>query len=579
MINKDKKLTSAWQWHHKLKHHTHRLVILPARNRYARLYHQRTWTLVVDFATIVTIMIMLAVIIFFWNHPLTSNRHIDLSVEPVGTIVSGQVNHWQLNLGNNNRSDLQQAYLSWHLPAGWQIVDLHNDEYHWDPDQNILFINTLPANSELVIDFTTAGWGDVIYGNDWQVQFFYLNLGIKHNKTLAMDTVYDGSSLNLQISAPDQIYIANPVALDYTLLNNSNLSVESRVVLLVPGDFTVNGYKTENNNYQWERFVAAGDSWQRQLLGGLYSWSGDKALLTWFWQVKQGEEWLDQGKMSYSLPVIKPQIDLDLSLDNESDYKLHTDYRADVYIHNRQAQPLYNVRWQLEAIDQLWQLTQQWSTQSLKSLSFGEEDFLTVDWRVISSQQEQWAELPLRVRLSWTDDPTSTMRYYVYSEIKNLSFSPSLLLSSQIYYFTPAGDQIGYGPLPPRVNWATSYWLSLSLFSDWGGFSNSAAIITLAPGVRLLDYNSSHGVVYMDGDIRWAPGDYSYQSDSIPRLNLQLEIKPTAKQVGQRVELLQSVIAHAISDLTEQEFTATTAGLDNNMSGDRQGPNDGLVRP
>ena len=101
--------------------HTHRILIKPAQLRYVRLYHQRSMALISDLMIIIGIMVLFTALIFFWNHPITSNRYIELGINADSQLISGEEVNFQINWQNDNRNTVYDSYIVLIPPRGFNI--------------------------------------------------------------------------------------------------------------------------------------------------------------------------------------------------------------------------------------------------------------------------------------------------------------------------------------------------------------------------------------------------------------------------------------------------------------------------
>jgi len=108
---------------------THKVVVRPIQMRYIRLYHQRSMALVSDLLIIVGVMTMFIALIFFWNHPITSNRYIDLQMSLNSDQISGQDVSYKIYWENDNRNSVDDVYMSLMPPKGFVVNEILANGY------------------------------------------------------------------------------------------------------------------------------------------------------------------------------------------------------------------------------------------------------------------------------------------------------------------------------------------------------------------------------------------------------------------------------------------------------------------
>lgn len=141
-------------------------------------------------------------------------------------------------------------------------------------------------------------------------------------------------------------------------------------------------------------------------------------------------------------------------------------------------------------------------------------------------------------------------------------------------YFTSEGDQIGRGPLPPKVGKATSYWILASLETGASQIDNGSVVFRLPRGV---DWTGRSAVtagddLQRDGDgLIWRLGATEAHAGvafESPSASFEVSLTPTAEQVGMTPDLLNSSVFKGIDAWTGVALTSSLGGLDSQLPGD-----------
>ena len=560
----------------------HRAVVRPVQMRYIRLYHQRSMTLISDLLIIVGIMMLFVALIFFWNHPITSNRHIDLQISLNSEQISGQDVSYKIHWKNNNRNSIEGVYMSIMPPKGFVMKEVLINGYIYQEENNLIIIDKLlpGANGEFEINGKT--WVDTKIGAGWEIRLYYKNMGLKHNKTLHKNIEYSGSLLSSNISTLEKVYLNNNIPVNISVSNNSDEYLSSVYVdLQFPKDFeyikSIYGIK---DNTWYINGIKAGEKKELTIIGRLTHLDEAKVNFGIATGIISYDIDLLQNWQLVEADFILPKVDLDLSIDRHGSYILGQQYSSQVYYYNYGEYDLEDVQIRLFSSDT--GLKTQFITQvySYNKVKIDEENFLKSDFVIkrtngdVNDSLAVWAELSWRNMLS--EEPA---RIYMYSERKIIKVSPDLNLNAKLYYFTSGGDQIGYGPLPPVVGESTSYWISIRLWSSFGEVKNLELKTDLGKNTRLVDYNASLGSVIISDDIVWSLNSYntSWQYQPQPRLNLHIEITPSADQMESNVLLLENLTASAISLINNSVIDIEVKQINNDMSGDQFRPNNGKI--
>ncbi|MCR4279911.1 MAG: hypothetical protein NUV82_00615 [Candidatus Komeilibacteria bacterium] len=559
----DNKPKGGW---HLVRHHGRRWVINPVRLRYERLYQQRLSVLVFDLALIVFGLVLFAALIFFWNHPVTSNRNVDLAFELPETAISGALEEIKINYSNENRDVLEDAYLVLKLPQNFHLVDYDLRGLEYDSAKNIIYLNDLPRDAHGTIILRGYSWQALDSAQNWGVTLNYNNLDIPHSKSVSADLFYTHTLLVADLEIPDNIYTNSNATARLKLTNNSPYDIEKGVVqVYTTSDLFITG---EAQDYRWSDIrIPAGGSWHQEWR--IYSQQSVNPEINW--QISIGDEIL--VNISRTLFVKQPAITLDWQLLTDGTARAGQPVAIRYYIHNREQTSLDDYRLSLVDTTAQWRVDVQ--SEKHSSVSSDQEKYIEAVIRIFPVVDNITKAPELQAVIIWTG-PLGAGK--IYSLPKQLSIRPEVTISSKIVYYLPSGDQIAYGPLPPIVGEATSYWINLQVKPDFGGFRNMRATIDLPAHVELLDFSSNRGRISGKENIVWEIDSYDKGvNPTIPAINLKVEIIPTAAQAGQNLTLINSVRVLAESGLEGTDIEVNTGIINNDMSRDFHTPNDGRV--
>ncbi len=157
-------------------------------------------------------------------------------------------------------------------------------------------------------------------------------------------------------------------------------------------------------------------------------------------------------------------------------------------------------------------------------------------------------------------------------EAREDKFSSDLTVRSVARYYTPEGDQLGRGPLPPAVGRETKYWIFWSVennLSDLSDVSVSAVLpsnVSWAENISVslgeLTYNQARRTV------TWKIGEVGrYNGEDWPTLGVAFEIAltPGLSQAGSEAVLLEETKVFGEDKFTgqfiERKFVGPTTNL------------------
>ncbi|MFW0862118.1 MAG: hypothetical protein ACKKL6_00855 [Candidatus Komeilibacteria bacterium] len=562
---------------------THNVVIRPMQMRYIRLYHQRSMALVSDLLIIVGVMVMFIALIFFWNHPITSNRYIDLQMNLNSDQVSGQAVSYKIYWENDNRNSVDDVYMSLMPPKGFVIDEVLANGFTYQEKDNLIVMGELLPGANGEFEIKGKMWVDISLGADWDIRMYYKNLGLRHNKTLQKNITYSESLLDSNISTLEKVYLNNYFPINIKVVNNSEEYLPIVYVNLeLPEDFEYAPVYAIKDNTWYINGLKPGEERDLTITGRLTYLNAAKANFGVKTGITAYDSNLEQRSKYVAADYILPRVDLDLSLEEQNTYMLGQQYSSQIYYNNRESYDLEDVQVRLYSGSAGLKAEFNPGFYSYKEIGVEKEDFLKSTFVINRANGEVNKYVNVWAELSWkntySDDPE---RIYVFSEKKTIQASPDLNLEAKLYYFTPGGDQIGYGPLPPVVGEATSYWVSIRLWPSFGEVDDLKLTADLGDNVRLVEYNTSLGNVVNGNNLTWSLDSYStswyYQPQ--PRLNLHLEITPSEWQVGNNVVLLKNITASALSLVDKKTLNKEIDILNNSMLVDNFWPNDGKIIP
>lgn len=163
--------------------------------------------------------------------------------------------------------------------------------------------------------------------------------------------------------------------------------------------------------------------------------------------------------------------------------------------------------------------------------------------------------------------------YRVSTQSEKIKITSSLSLNAELRYFTPDGDQVGRGPLPPRVGKETKYWAFIHLFNRTNAVTNVMFSATLPAGVTWTGKSSvSHGKDALFNPltrtISWTTPEMTPHSQA--GIYLELAITPEMDNLGKTPQLLTNLKASAKDDFTDTLLSDNHPALDMSLPTDQE---------
>jgi len=158
-------------------------------------------------------------------------------------------------------------------------------------------------------------------------------------------------------------------------------------------------------------------------------------------------------------------------------------------------------------------------------------------------------------------------------------------LAVQVYpmYYAPTGDQLGRGPLPPKVNEQTKYWVFAKLINDISAVENVTLSMELPFNVSWSDRSNvpvGNPLVYDPNTrtISWTVSKLPVKPTNIG-FAFEVGIIPSASQIGQNPVLIQNIKISGRDERTGSLIEKDLGNITTKLIQDIKGKlRDGVVR-
>lgn len=145
-------------------------------------------------------------------------------------------------------------------------------------------------------------------------------------------------------------------------------------------------------------------------------------------------------------------------------------------------------------------------------------------------------------------------------------------LKTEVRYFTAEGDQIGRGPLPPKVSEATKYWVFIHLNNTTNPLINNSFEASLAPGVSFTGKQS----VTIGDPLRMENGKLVWSYSEIPAnsqvgLYFEVSVTPNIAQLGKNISLIRDFTFNSEDSFVGKKFNLSNGGLSNILGSSDRG--------
>ncbi|OIO19007.1 MAG: hypothetical protein AUJ23_02600 [Candidatus Magasanikbacteria bacterium CG1_02_32_51] len=164
--------------------------------------------------------------------------------------------------------------------------------------------------------------------------------------------------------------------------------------------------------------------------------------------------------------------------------------------------------------------------------------------------------------------------YKINTQTPKINIGTSLFSTAEIRYYTVEGDQIGRGPLPPKVNEETKYWAIIQMTNGTSNISNLHLNTTLPSYVSWTGKSS----VSIGNDISFNQNtrQISWNLKNLPAntsegVYFELSIIPDASMLTTNPIILKNISITGQDSFINQDISKSFGNLDNSLKTDSIG--------
>ena len=540
--------------------------------------------------------------IFWFTYDPTVRELVSISISSTEKRVqSGDYTTYTIHYENNSDVTLTDVRIALSLPEGFDIA---STSPYTITEQRVFALPNLVSGAQGTVSL--SGWFYDVpeQENTITATFSYVQEGETRREIKARQalTTLRGSVLQTVLSTSDTILGQGTTPVTLTLTNTGLRPLSNVTVPLPTGELRI-------RNIQVPSGTVSGSVWQVGNLDPEASVSLSGTLVSAVARSKQTiplaitptidvrGTTLAQATIAKQLRVSHPAVIIQTTLTDDSATALPgAVVPMNIAITNTGDTTLTNVVLTIPLSNTIQQ-------NSMRQENFGR---LTAEgFRITQAEHAALRQLapgttaiiPIRIPVSFS--PTGThIRLFITPSIKatiptvpqsvftytadaspEVKIGSQLLLQASSRYYTNEGDQLGRGPLPPKVGKETKYWVIIELQNTSNKIQNLSLNATLPNYVTWTGKSSvSHGadVTYDNASRRmsWRLNSLSpYQTVGI---YVELSITPTPADRGTTPVLLENIRATANDVFIEAPIFRTHPPIDISLPNDVTGQQKGV---
>lgn len=155
-------------------------------------------------------------------------------------------------------------------------------------------------------------------------------------------------------------------------------------------------------------------------------------------------------------------------------------------------------------------------------------------------------------------------RFEIAGQNGAIPLATELNLATSVRYYSDDGDQLGRGPLPPIVGQTTKYWVFITLNNTTNPIKDTALQVVLSSNATFTGKQSvtiGPALVHNSSNISWSYRELPAHSQA--GWYFEVAVTPTTEQIGQNINLVNSVKFNATDKTTGKTFSLQKGGLNN----------------
>lgn len=525
------------------------------------------------------------IFLFFWQ-PGIMNK-IDLSIKlNADRAKSGDHVCFNVNYYNRNTLKLENPVLGLNLPVGF-VIDPQKTHKNYS-NQSVIKLSTIEPGGKENISICGILWLEPNSELTVTASLTYNPEGAKYKeqKNASLLLKLPGSNLQAELITPKQTLISASIPINYSLKNTSEKTIENIFLnnnLEIEIADIKNGFSLEpGETKKFSLQTTANTTWQN--LG-----------IEFTSQVLVNNTYIKQTIDNNSLSIIQPKISIGANY-NADDKFVDASQTLPLQItwHNNNAYTLQNMEVELTTEPNIIDLEATAKMNGIKikngklvidgekrtalsSAVANTGDNFTIDLKIKESLSLQKSENPylvitptLIVKLNNID----TQNYIQKGAETKLPIATEMSWNVESRYYTPEGDQLGRGELPPKVGETTKYWILIKIWNTTSAVKDVKFSATLPTGIQFTKRQSvtigpSILLDEFTNQINWAYSKLPPNSQT--GLYFEVAITPNKNQAGDSLELLKNAKVEAVDEFTGKKITLTKTIITNLLPADDRG--------
>lgn len=556
------------------------LVLNPIKKRSEKYYKENIWHLIAD---IFLVLLITALILFLFLFNKTKNRdNISLNVKPSSEeIVTGSLITFEL--GYKSNIEASNSVVSVSLPENF-ILESVSPNNLFDATNNSFNLGNLDVNSNGKIKINGLIQGDI---NDHQTISFNFNCAQCGRNGFNNSYIYsiEKQAIDLLADVSKNLYLNAEFDGKLLIKNNSNNILEN-IKINFGNDIEIkkSDYLIEKGEMIIDNLAAQEEKTIDFI--AIPKKEGEIIVIPKINLNSFGKEFSLLGQEFSSL-VKSPSLSLSINSDKKN-IVLGEKIKYSINYKNEGAESLKNIQINLISGNPNFSIVSI-NSDNLKNSKINNNSLVIYDLlpqesgsinlevlfdqRQVNANQELFLKANLEYQIA-----DQVIKYSLNSEKNKMISQVSALVG--VYYYSPQGDQLGVGPLPPAIDMATNYWVFLEFNNSGNDLENFSLTAELPENVyfsdnkRVLDGSLIYGEI--GKRLIWEIPEMSGGTNKY-RASFEITLIPEENNLGKVLNLLENIKFTVNDKFVGQELSGNLKNLDTNLESDKLSSGKGRV--
>ncbi len=560
----------------------------PFRERHAKHYKESTFHLVADtvLGAIILILASILVVTLFW----TPKQEIDLEMSHKSKqVFTGQAEEFLIRYDHEGEKTITDTDLTVDLPEDF-IFREAIPKTIYDPHSHTFNLGELKSGANGEVKIRGIVMGEPGSRQNISSVFSYLVEGGEGRKIASHGFNIEGSDLSFKASLPDSVYRETDFNSSLQITNNTDLDWEKLLINLKPINWNFSEVYGGGNYTREDQFIEVknlkrGEKLNLNFTGftnsdpGNYSWNfeviGQKDKQEFKLAGNSGNTRVKEPGFKLSLTPEKNSFDLGEKVDFKISFKNQEKIEAREAYFTLQSGDKNFLLKDFNLLGEKYELEgEKIILESLEPNESGELE-LTTFWNRKNIGTNQVLSLSLETNYRAGGQKVSFLQ--TSPPVKLLS---QLKVDSGGYYYSPQGDQLGVGPLPPQAGVSTGYWIFWEIDNLGNRLTDVVVSAELPEEVvwaeekTLLAGKFMHGAV--SDRVVWEMEEVQAEGGKY-KAGFKINLIPEEKDVGQVLDLVQGIEYRAYDSFCDRKISGSLPNITTEIKKDKLSSGKGRV--